>query len=108
MTETQADAENRGENRTQRPESAAFKSFIMSQWGARPAARTEAGPTAPFTAARREAISQLFPGERLVLPAGPLRTRSNDTDYRYRPHSAFAVSYTHLRAHETVLDLVCR
>src|SRR5665811_2285398 len=90
MTETQADAENRGENRTQRPESAAFKSFIMSQWGARPAARTEAGPTAPFTAARREAISQLFPGERLVLPAGPLRTRSNDTDYRYRPHSAFA------------------
>src|SRR5450756_1825160 len=90
MTETQADAENRGENRTQRPESAAFKSFIMSQWGARPAARTEAGPTAPFTSARREAISALFPGERLVLPAGPLRTRSNDTDYRYRPHSAFA------------------
>jgi len=90
MTETQADAANRGENRTQRPESAAFKSFIMSQWRARPAARTEAGPAAPFTAARREAISQLFPGERLVLPAGPLRTRSNDTDYRYRPHSAFA------------------
>src|SRR5450759_5368764 len=90
MTETQADAANRGANRTQRPEPAACKSFTMSQWGARPAAPTEAGPTAPFTAGRREAISQLFPGERLVLPAGPLRTRSNDTDYRYRPHSAFA------------------
>ena len=23
-------------------------------------------------------------------------------------HSVYAVSYTHLRAHETVLDLVCR
>ena len=23
-------------------------------------------------------------------------------------HAAYAVSYTHLRAHETVLDLVCR
>src|ERR1035437_1385425 len=90
MTETQPGAENRGENRTHRPESAAFKSFIMSQWGSRAAAQTEAGPAAPFTAARREAISALFPGERLVLPAGPLRTRSNDTDYRYRPPSAFA------------------
>jgi Xaa-Pro aminopeptidase len=26
----------------------------------------------------------------LVIPAGPLVTRSNDTDYRFRPHSAFA------------------
>jgi Xaa-Pro aminopeptidase len=25
-----------------------------------------------------------------VIPAGALRTRSNDTDYRFRPHSAFA------------------
>jgi len=27
---------------------------------------------------------------RLVIPAGSLKTRSNDTDYRFRPHSAFA------------------
>jgi Xaa-Pro aminopeptidase len=31
-----------------------------------------------------------LPGERLVLPAGEFRVRSNDTDYRFRPHSAFA------------------
>ena len=32
----------------------------------------------------------MFPGERLVIPAGGLKIRSNDTDYRFRPHSAFA------------------
>ena len=35
-------------------------------------------------------ISRLFPGERLVIGAGGLKVRSNDTDYRFRPHSAFA------------------
>ncbi|MBX9247044.1 aminopeptidase P family protein, partial [Actinotalea ferrariae] len=47
-------------------------------------------PSASWAAARRARLSALFPGERLVVPAGPLRTRSNDTDYRFRPHSAFA------------------
>src|SRR5690606_4247154 len=31
-----------------------------------------------------------FPGDRLVIPAGPLKVRSNATDYRFRPHSPFA------------------
>src|SRR5699024_3293798 len=43
-----------------------------------------------YAAARREKLSALFPGDRLVLPAGGLKVRSNDTDYRFRPHSAFA------------------
>jgi Xaa-Pro aminopeptidase len=29
-------------------------------------------------------------GERLVIPAGPAKTRANDTDYPYRAHSAFS------------------
>ena len=29
-------------------------------------------------------------GERLVVPAGPAKTRSNDTDYPYRAHSAYS------------------
>lgn len=45
---------------------------------------------ADHAARRRRAISDRFPGERLVIPAGPLKVRSNDTDYRFRPHSAFA------------------
>ncbi|GAA1851729.1 aminopeptidase P family protein [Myceligenerans crystallogenes] len=44
----------------------------------------------PFTASRRAALSARLPGARLVIPAGSLRTRSNDTDYRFRPHTAFA------------------
>jgi Xaa-Pro aminopeptidase len=35
-------------------------------------------------------VAAALPGERLVLPAGVLRVRSNDTDYRFRAHSAFA------------------
>jgi Xaa-Pro aminopeptidase len=76
-------------NRSQRPTSAAFRAFMTQQWGGgRPT--VERDPVADHTPARRERISELFPGERLVVPAGGLVTRSNDTDYRFRPHSAFA------------------
>ena len=30
----------------------------------------------------------MFPGERLVLPAGTFKVRANDTDYRFRPDTA--------------------
>ncbi|MGN6635516.1 MAG: aminopeptidase P family protein, partial [Oryzihumus sp.] len=45
---------------------------------------------APYAAQRRAAVSAAFPGERLVIPAGGLKVRSNDCDYVFRPHSAFA------------------
>ncbi|MPV51076.1 M24 family metallopeptidase [Pseudactinotalea sp. HY160] len=84
---------DRGGNRSQRPESAAFREFIAADW-APPASTvsTAAGPdeVAAYAAARRRRLSEQFPGERLVLPAGGLKVRSNDTDYRFRPHSAFA------------------
>jgi Xaa-Pro aminopeptidase len=73
-----------------RPSSKAFVDFITSQWGPRPDLGVTASRTVPFTAARRAKLSASFPGARLVIPAGTLRTRSNDTDYRFRPHSAFA------------------
>ncbi|NEE37549.1 aminopeptidase P family protein, partial [Streptomyces sp. SID7982] len=38
-------------------------------------------PQAEHTANRRAALSARFPGERLVIPAGNLKTRSNDTEY---------------------------
>ncbi|MDS1269249.1 aminopeptidase P family protein [Lipingzhangella sp. LS1_29] len=37
-----------------------------------------------YTAKRRAALSARFPGERLVIPSGHLRTRSNDTEYPFR------------------------
>ncbi|GGT21788.1 aminopeptidase P family protein [Streptomyces purpureus] len=45
---------------------------------------------AEHTAARRAALSARFPGERLVIPAGNLKTRSNDTEYSFRASTEYA------------------
>jgi Xaa-Pro aminopeptidase len=82
-------AETAGGHR-QRPTSEAFKRFIASGWAPRPGGSPDPMPSAPHAARRRESLSSCFPGQRLVMPAGVLRTRSNDTDHRFRPHSAFA------------------
>jgi Xaa-Pro aminopeptidase len=52
---------------------------------------------APNAAARRAALSARFPGERLVIPAGNLRTRSNDTEYPFRA----GTEYVHLTGDQT-------
>ncbi|NEC08990.1 aminopeptidase P family protein [Streptomyces sp. SID7909] len=44
---------------------------------------------APHAAARRARLSARFPGERLVIPSGNLKTRSNDDDYPFRPYSGY-------------------
>nr|WP_223189225.1 aminopeptidase P family protein [Streptomyces sp. TRM68416] len=49
----------------------------------------EPAEQAPYAARRRAALSALFPGERLVVPSGGLRTRSNDTHYPFRPYSGY-------------------
>ncbi|GAB2894237.1 aminopeptidase P family protein [Streptomyces mayteni] len=54
-------------------------------------------PQAEHTARRRAALSERFPGERLVIPAGRLKTRSNDTDYPFRA----AVEYAYLTGNQT-------
>ncbi|GAA5048900.1 aminopeptidase P family protein [Streptomyces similanensis] len=52
---------------------------------------------AEHTARRRAALSARFPGERLVIPAGNLKTRSNDTEYAFRA----SVEYTYLTGDQT-------
>jgi Xaa-Pro aminopeptidase len=74
----------------ERPSSPAFRKFIAADWAPRPEASTTEVVAAAFAAVRRERVSAALPGERLVIPAGEFRVRSNDTDYRFRPHSAFA------------------
>ncbi|WP_247597660.1 aminopeptidase P family protein [Streptomyces sp. RKND-216] len=54
-------------------------------------------PQAGRTAARRAALSERFPGERLVVPAGNLKVRSNDTDYPFRA----SVEYAWLTGNQT-------
>jgi Xaa-Pro aminopeptidase len=82
--------EDRVNNRSQRPTSDAFKAFMASNW-APPLEKTPGrDAVADFAAKRRRAVSEHFKGERLVVPAGPLKVRSNDCDYRFRPFSGFA------------------
>ena len=81
---------SRGSNRSRQPDNQAFRDFIGSGWGPRPGGLPARSEAAPWAAARREALGAHFPGERLVLPAGALKVRNNDCDYRFRPHSAFA------------------
>jgi Xaa-Pro aminopeptidase len=67
-----------------------FLDTISTGWADRPESTPPARTQAAFTAARRDAVSAAFPGRRLVIPAGELKQRSNDTDYPFRAHSAFS------------------
>ncbi len=78
------------ENRSTTPQSSTFKDFIFGGWAERPEPTPKPRAQAPYAAERRARISAMHPGERLLIPAGPAKTRSNDTDYPYRPHSAFS------------------
>ncbi|MFT4147344.1 MAG: aminopeptidase P family protein [Micrococcaceae bacterium] len=77
-------------NRSRKPESKEFERFISEDWDEKKSPHDKPFPVAKYTAKRREQLSQHFSGDRLILPAGDLKVRSNDTDYMYRPHSAFA------------------
>ncbi|MEO6529390.1 MAG: aminopeptidase P family protein [Specibacter sp.] len=82
--------EERVNNRSHRPNSEAFRTFMASKWAPVSTAVPARADVADHAARRRRAVSEQFKTERLVIPAGPLKVRSNDCDYRFRPHSAFA------------------
>ncbi len=85
MSEKQQQAEHRS-----RPASQAFREFVSSGWAPRPPTPTPRAEVAVFAARRRAGVSSQFPGVLVVVPAGGLKVRSNDCDYVFRPHSAFA------------------
>ncbi len=64
--------------------------FMKTGWLPSPLEGITAIESAPFTKQRREALSKKFPGVRLIIPAGGFKVRSNDTDYRFRAHSAYS------------------
>ncbi|WP_224364388.1 aminopeptidase P family protein [Hyalangium versicolor] len=67
----------------------ALLDFMMKRW--KPASR-KLPPKLKFAdayRARRKALSQLFPGETLVIPTGHEKVRANDTYYRFRPGTDF-------------------
>lgn len=84
------DAPRATENRSTTPASETFRTYISNGWADRPASGASERPVAARAADRRAALSRLYPGVRVLVPAGPAKQRSNDTDYPYRAHSAFA------------------
>jgi Xaa-Pro aminopeptidase len=64
--------------------------YIGSGWAERDDRLPKVDAVAPFAAKRRASVAKAFKGQVVVIAAGDMKQRSNDTDYRFRPHSAFA------------------
>ncbi|WP_066946887.1 aminopeptidase P family protein [Microtetraspora fusca] len=71
------------------PVTEALAEFMTTGWADTARTDVQPLPLAAYTAKRRAALAARFPGERLVVPSGTLKVRSNDDDYRFRSHSAF-------------------
>lgn len=90
LDETTAEESGRDANRSTTPESEGFKSFIGGGWAERDETLPSPREQASYAAARRAKVSAAFAGQRLVIPAGDMKQRANDTEYAFRAHSAFA------------------
>lgn len=90
MADTSKPAPRATANRSTTPVSDTFARYISSQWADRPEATPAQREHAAYAAQRRARISAQHPGKRLIVPAGAAKVRSNDCDYAYRAHSAFA------------------
>ncbi len=73
-----------------------YAAFMRTGWGDREL-DVAPHPVAPYAADRRTRLAEMFPGERLVVPAGTFKVRANDTDYRFRSETA----HTHLTGNQT-------
>ena len=62
-----------------------LQASMRSGWADTERTDLEPAEQSAYAAKRRKALSAAFPGERLVVPAGALKTRANDTDYAFRP-----------------------
>jgi len=61
-----------------------------SNWATKKETLPQKATVAKHAAKRRDAVAKAFKGKILVFEAGAAKTRSNDTEYIYRSHSAFA------------------
>lgn len=82
-----------------------FAEFMRSGWAPSDYEGLEPLEVVTYAFARRQVLSGAFPGVRLVLPAGGYKVRANDTDYQYRPHSAFAY-YSGVQGADATADAV--
>jgi Xaa-Pro aminopeptidase len=71
------------------PSGEKLREFMNSGWGSIEREDITLSDVGTWASKRRDALSQAFPGERLVIPAGTYKVRSNDTDYAFRPHTDY-------------------
>ena len=76
--------------RTTNPNSPEFMKFISGGWAKEPKALPAKSEVASYAASRRNLVAEAFPGKLIVIEAGSTQVRSNDTEYRYRAHTAFS------------------
>ncbi|MDP9091380.1 MAG: Xaa-Pro aminopeptidase [Actinomycetota bacterium] len=68
-----------------------LRAAIAADWDpAPPMPHPARADVASYTAKRRDAISREFAGQLVVVPAGTLIVRANDTEYPFRAASSFA------------------
>jgi Xaa-Pro aminopeptidase len=82
-----------------------FSEFMKSGWATTDLPDLEPLEVVTYAFSRRQVLSQAFKGVRLVLPAGELKVRAGDTDYNYRPDSAFAY-YSGVQGADSTADAV--
>jgi Xaa-Pro aminopeptidase len=87
MTESTEKAPNTAKHDNEPKEK--LRQFMNSGWGDTERIDVTLSDVGAWAAKRRDALSQAFPGERLVIPAGTYKVRSNDTDYAFRPHTDY-------------------
>ena len=90
--EAQQKEEERNRNRSNASKHPDHIAYMGSNWESADASKVEQAEVAPYAAARRDELAERFAGQTLVFYAGVHKQRANDTEYRFRPHSAF----THL------------
>ena len=86
----EAPLEERGTYRAQRPHGKEFLDYISANWADRDNSLPARAEVAPFAKTRRAVVAERFAGKVVLIEAGSTKTRSNDTDYRFRAHAAFA------------------
>ena len=82
-----------------------FSEFMKTGWEPTEFADLEPLEVVTYAYSRRQVLSAAFTGVRLILPAGALKVRAGDTDYNYRPDSAFAY-YSGVQGADSTADAV--
>src|SRR5699024_12488569 len=83
--DSQKDLAERGSNRSQRPDSQAFREFIASDWAPRTLPEVTCAAVADHASRRPAEISAAFPQAPLIVPACRLAVPLNDPAARIRP-----------------------